>query len=473
LGSALREAAKSGTMTTISATLTHRYTPHGACASLFASRAPRILLSGPAGTGKSRGCLEKLHLQAMKYPGMRGLIVRQTLVSLGSTTLVTWRSHVIKEALITGEVSFYGGSQEEPAQYRYRNGSVIVIGGMDKPTKIMSSEYDVAYVGEAIELTVDGWEAITTRLRNGVMPYQQIYADTNPDKDTHWLWLRCQTGDITVFESRHEDNPIYVNPDGSYTEKGRAYIVGMLDQLTGVRKLRLRDGKWVSAEGVIYESFDRAIHLVPAYAVPHHWPRYWSVDFGMVHPFVLQCWAERPDGELVMYREIYMTRRIVEDHAKTILDACRAPREGVGEPDWRNPEHWVWTEPRPTAIICDHDAEDRATLERHVGQGTTAAIKTVTDGIEAVEVRLRPSPTGSGGMRPRIEFMEGALIERDQLLVEAMKPSCTVDEFGGYIWADHRTKDQPVKVEDDGMDAVRYLVADRDLNPAGSVRWIG
>ena len=459
-------------MTAPTQQLTHRYTPRGACASLFASRAPQILLSGPAGTGKSRGCLEKLHLQAMKYPGMRGLIVRQTLVSLGSTTLVTWRNYVIKEALLTGEVEFYGGSQEEPAQYRYRNGSVIVIGGMDKPTKIMSSEYDVAYVGEAIELSVDGWEAITTRLRNGVLPYQQLYADTNPDKDTHWLWQRCLAGDIEVFESRHEDNPVYVNVDGSYTEKGAAYIAGVLDKLTGVRKLRLRDGKWVSAEGVIYEEFDRAIHVVPKFVVPQEWPRFWSVDFGMVHPFVLQCWAEEPDGGLVMYREIYHTRRIVEDHAKTILAAVRRARPGVSEPDWREPGQWEWTEPRPTAIICDHDAEDRATLERHIGQGTTPAIKTVTDGIEAVAVRLRPAPTGSGGMRPRLRFMDGALLERDPLLAEGMKPCQTTDEFGGYIWADHKSKDQPVKEEDDGMDAVRYVVADRDLNMSGSVRWL-
>ena len=137
--------------------LVHRYTPRGACKKLFECRDYEVLLIGPAGTGKSRGCLEKLHLQAMKHPGMRGLIVRKTLASLGSTTLVTWRSYVIKQALLTGEVEFYGGSQEEPPQYRYRNGSVIVIGGMDKPTKIMSSEYDVAYVGEGeCGCTADG-----------------------------------------------------------------------------------------------------------------------------------------------------------------------------------------------------------------------------------------------------------------------------------------------------------------------------
>lgn len=453
--------------------LKHSYTPRGACARLFRCRDAEVLLSGPAGTGKSRGCLEKLHLQAMKYPGMRGLIVRKTLKSLGSTTLVTWRSHVIKEALLTGEVEFYGGSQEEPPQYRYRNGSVIVIGGMDVPTKIMSSEYDVAYVGEAIELTITDWESITTRLRNGVMPYQQLIADTNPDKDTHWLLRRCRDKICTLLESRHEDNPVYTNADGSYTEAGLAYIVGKLDRLTGVRLARLRKGQWVSAEGAIYsDEWDTAIHLIPRFDIPPEWPRYWAVDFGHVHPFVLGCWAQRPDGGLVMYREIYMTHRIVEDHARTILGCVRQPRPGIAEPDWRNPSHWVWTEPQPSAIICDHDAEDRATLERHLGMGTTPARKGVKLGIQEVQARLRPSMTGSGVPRPRLELMQGSLVELDRTQDEAFKPTCTAEEFPGYVWADSKTKEQPLKEDDDGMDMVRYVVAHFDLNRAGSVRFL-
>lgn len=450
----------------------HRYTPRGACLKLFNCRDDEVLLSGPAGTGKSRGCLEKLHLQAMKYPGMRGLIVRKTLASLGSTTLVTWRSYVIKAALFTGEVEFYGGSQEEPPQYRYRNGSVIVIGGMDKPTKIMSSEYDVAYVGEAIELTLEDWESITTRLRNGVMPYQQLMADTNPDKDIHWLIRRCRDGQTTLLESRHEDNPVYTNPDGTYTPRGIAYIVNKLDKLTGVRKLRLRDGKWVASEGVIFEEWDNAVHLVDRFDIPPGWRRKWAIDFGYKNPFVLQCWAIDPDGGLWLYREIYHTQRIVEDHAKQILSTVRRPRDGIANPDWTNPHHWVWTEPQPEAIVCDHDAEDRATFERKIGLPTKAATKNVSEGIQAVQERLRPQMTGRGILRPRLHILRDSLVEVDQLLADALKPICTAEEWSGYVWMDHKTKEQPLKEDDHGMDTVRYVVADEDLRPAGSVRWL-
>jgi phage terminase large subunit len=106
--------------------------------------------------------------------------------------------------LLTGEMWFYGGSPEEPPQYRMKNGSSIVIGGMDKPSRIMSTEYDVVYVQEATELTEDELEHIITRLRNGMLPYQQLLMDCNPSTPTHWLLLRCRRGTTVMLNSTHE-----------------------------------------------------------------------------------------------------------------------------------------------------------------------------------------------------------------------------------------------------------------------------
>lgn len=440
------------------ATLERVFTPRGASAQVFGERGDEVLLSGPAGTGKSRGCLEKLHAVALANPGMRGLIVRQTAVSLTSTALVTWTEHVVKEGLAAGHLEFYGGSRQEPAQYRYANGSKIMIGGMDKPTKIMSSEYDMIYVQEAIELSAEAWEALTTRLRNGVVSFQQIIADCNPAQPTHWLKQRCDVGSCLMLHSRHEDNPRLYADDGTQTPEGAAYI-SRLDNLTGVRKQRYRHGLWAAAEGIIYDGYDPLVHLVPKpLRPPADWPRYWTVDFGFVHPFVLQCWAIDPDGRAYRYREIFHTKRLVEDHARTILSIVRKP-DGT------------WREPKPRAIICDHDAEDRATLERHLGMATLPAKKTVSDGIQAVASRLKPAGDG----KPRLFFVSGALVERDPELTSSARPACTEEEIGGYVWDKNRgsgeEKDSPVKEMDDGMDATRYLVAHLDLVGRPRVRW--
>jgi len=109
----------------------HWYEPRGACRDAFLSRASEVLVSGPAGTGKSRALLEKIHIMAMLNPGFRGLLVRKTQASLQSSALVTWRKFVTVEALLASDVEYYGGSAREQGYY-YRNGSVVVTGGMDK-----------------------------------------------------------------------------------------------------------------------------------------------------------------------------------------------------------------------------------------------------------------------------------------------------------------------------------------------------
>jgi len=429
----------------------------GAARRLLSCRDAEILVAGAAGTGKSVGALTKIHLAAMKYPGFNGLITRQVLASLGGTTLDVFRKHVAAPSLAIGEVDFYGGSREEPAQYRYhRNGSKIVVAGLDRPTKIMSAAFDMIMVDEATELNVTGWEFLLTRLRAGNMPYSQIIGCCNPDAEHHFLYQRYLTGGLTLMTSVHEDNPAYFAQDGTPTVAGAAYIA-KLDALTGVRYLRLRKGVWAAAEGLVYEGWNPAVHLVDALPPGSEtWVRWWSVDFGYRNPFVLQCWAEDPDGRLWLYREIYMTGRLVEDHARQIL--------GIVAPGGK------WIEPRPRAVICDHDAEDRATLERHLGMSTVPAKKDVTTGIEATSARMRVAGDG----KPRLFVVRGALVEIDKGLREAGKPVCTEQEMTGYVWEppkDGRApKEEPVKDNDHGADAMRYMVAERDLGGRPGMR---
>lgn len=453
--------------------LVHSYEPRGGCLEVIENRAAEVLISGPAGTGKSRACLEKIHLVCLQTPNVRALILRKTLRSLGSTALVTWRNYVAKEALQTGDVVYYGGSAQEAPQYRYSNGSSVTIGGLDNPMRVMSAEYDIIYIQEATEVTVDDLELCKTRLRNWKISFQQLMMDCNPAGEKHWLKRRCNEGITELIESRHEDNPRLYKLDGSFTKEGEKYIA-ILDALTGVRYKRLRLGLWVSSEGIVYEEFDPAYHVLDwefddegnPIPLPEDWPRYWVIDFGYAHPFVCKWYAEGPDGEFYMYREIYMTQRTVEEHAKTIMD-CVTKTETF---EWwdhfnkvqRSRDDIVWTEPYPTAVICDHDLEGRRTFEKHTGIGTQPAFKRVYEGIMAVKDRLKFDADGNCGLY----YMADALVETDQYRVENLMPTNSVEEYAGYIWkvsTDGRRQDEPVKRDDDGMDCDRYLVSFVDL----------
>lgn len=427
--------------------MSRHYKPFGSARDIWQDRSPEILLSGPAGTGKSRACLEKLHACALRFPGMRGLIVRKTRESLTESALVTFESKVLPEGS-----SLAAGSQRATRQvYRYPNGSEIIVGGMkqsgrDMLQKVMSTEYDMIYAQELIEFAEDEFEKLTTRLRNGVMPFQQIIGDTNPDAPNHWLKRRESSGTLRVIESRHEDNPVLWDAvKGDWTPFGRQYIA-TLDRLTGVRKERLRHGRWVQAEGVVYEGWDRRIHLIDPFVIPSDWRRVRSIDFGYSNPFVCQWWAVDHDARMYLYREIYRTRRTVKVHAEQIRKLSAL-------------EEFEQT-------AADHDAEDRATLHES-GISSRAARKFIRPGIQAVEERLKVLEDG----KARLYVFNNALVEVDPALVEAKRPLCTAEEFDSYVWPKGQDgkalKEVPVDDHNHGMDAMRYAVMaiDRHVGP--------
>jgi phage terminase large subunit len=449
--------------------LIHHFEARGANLEALRSKAPRVLLAGPAGTGKTTVWLEKAHQLCLRTPKVKCLILRQTMVSLTASGVQTYEKSVAAEALLDGTVTFFGGSRREPPAYRYSNGSTISLGGLDDPMKVMSTDYDWIYIIEATEVSMDSIEMVTTRLRNGRLSFHQLALDCNPDAPTHPLKLECDAGRMIMLHSRHEDNPRFFNADGTMTPAGTEYMA-TLDALTGVRYLRLRKGIWAAAEGVIYEEFNPAIHVIDRFDPPADWRRLWAVDFGYVHPFVWQDWAIDPDGKMVLVREIFKTQTLVEDHARKIRSVCGwgpldpitgrvLPYEGTAVTGW--------SAKRPYVILCDHDAEDRATLDRHLGIPTRPANKNVKDGLQTTAARYRLDGRG----RPQIGFMRDAVVERDLLLEDAKQPASTVEEIPGYVWND-KGKDEPLKIRDDGCDALRYCVMELDTQGRPRVRFM-
>ena len=409
------------------------YGPRGGALDLFYCKDPEVLIAGPAGTGKSRAALEKLNLLALKHPGLRALIVRKTRESLLQSALVTFETEVI----LPTQARYYSGRGE----WRYGNGSVVATAGLDKVTKIMSAEYDIVYVQEATEIREDEWETLTTRLRRSAGTYQQIIGCANPAGPNHWLKKRAEGGRLTLIPSTHEDNPrLYDVKTSSYTEAGKAYLA-KLDALTGVRYQRLRLGLWVQAEGMVYEDFDWNFHVIDRFAIPKHWPRYWAIDFGFTNPFVFQAWAKDEEGRIYRFAEIYHTGLTVEQAAARI----KAWMTKSGE-DF------------PAGIICDHDAENRATLKKHLGVPPIPARKSVSPGLQAVMKRLEAAEDG----KPRIFLLRDSALCRDPKLIAAREPTSTEEEFEIYLWQEGVKDSEPVKKHDHGLDALRYIVMHLD-----------
>lgn len=422
-----------------------------------------VVLVGAAGTGKSLADLLKMHRALMRYPGARALIVRKVRADLAESTLVTYERDVLGY-----DNPICAGLQRQNRQvYTYPNGSVVVVGGMDRPGRVLSAEYDLILVPEAVQLTEEDWETLVMRNRATVMPYQQIIGDTNPDRPDHWVKQRADRGLLKLLTTYHTDNAKYWDAvNGCWTADGEIYVLGKLSRLSGVRKLRYLDGKWVLAEGAVYDEWNDVLHVIDRFDIPASWRRIRAIDFGFTNPFVCQWWAIDPDGRMYLYREIYKTQKLVEDHADDILRLTARMRidEWQAERAKLHPDQWL---ARKIALasagekiektLADHDAEDRATLRKH-GIVTDTAQKEISVGIQAVQGRLRKAGDG----RPRLFVFRDARVEVDPELLEAKRPTSTIEEFPGYVWAKtpdgKPNKEEPVDLDNHGMDTTRYAV---------------
>ncbi|MGC9259697.1 MAG: phage terminase large subunit [Phycisphaerae bacterium] len=295
------------------------YQPLGAAEELFYTHEREVLLAGPAGTGKTRAALEKMFLCMQKYGSMRCLLARKTRVSLTQSALVTLEEKVLP----MGHSIRQGVTRGRRTGYVLENGSELVLGGLDNSDRVMSSEYDMILACEATELTLSDWEKLLTRLRHGIMPYQQAIAECNPSHPGHWLNVRANAGLMHRLKSRHEDNPIFFDrQSGLYTVAGQTYRA-TLDRLSGVRRKRLLDGLWAAPEGLVYEAFADHVIAGPGAEsddVTDAQPLAIcaGVDWGWRDPAAAVVGVLRPDRRLYVVEEFYARRVPLEELVEKI-----------------------------------------------------------------------------------------------------------------------------------------------------------
>lgn len=320
------------------------YSFHGVNAEFHACRQPEFMLSGPAQTGKTITGLSMLNQLALANPGSQWAIVRKVRADMDGSVLQIFKDKILGPM---SSVRPYGG--EKPEFYAYPNKSRIWVGGMDRPGKVLSGERDGIYVNQSEELKIEDWETLLTRttgrsgsLRDaGGVPYGILFGDCNPDAPTHWLWTRQLSGKLKMFHSRHVDNPsLYDQVTGAITELGKRTLES-LGRLTGYRRFRLKDGLWVMAEGIIFDTWSEADNVTEqAKYDPEAGSVMWAVDDGYsggsavdtkglnpdtgqyvadAHPRVILFAQLHANGRLVVFDEDYACLRLSNEQIDDAL----------------------------------------------------------------------------------------------------------------------------------------------------------
>ena len=405
------------------------YESYGVINELQVREDPELLIAGPAGTGKSMGILAKIHTLCINHPQIRVLIVRKSRATLAESVLKTFESNILGY----GHPLLKGASRANRKTYVYPNGSRIVVGGMDNPDRIMSSDYDLVAVFESTELNEQDWDNLSTRLRNNQLPYQQLVADCNPASTQHWLYKRYERKGVTMLESRHEDNPVlFDHKTKQWTEKGRNYLA-RLDNLSGLRYDRLRLGKWVSAEGQVYDMFDNQKHVVTG-MLPLFRKYYVGMDVGYTAPGTMLVFGETNDGTLYLVEELYKTGQTLD---WWIVEAQK-----------------VNAKYKPVKIIVDPARPDFIQQLAHKRLPVMKANNKILYGVDLVQRRLKSNS---------IKFHMNSLREVDEELRDNYLPTRLTDEIVGYIWGDD---DKPIAKQNHALDSMRYVIAyvDRSIS---------
>lgn len=395
------------------------YKLRGGPAQLYASTSHEVIVCGPADSAKTfAGCL-KAHAICERNPGAQGAIVRKAFNSLAGTVVKTF------QRITKGRgIEDYGG--QNPTKFIYPNGSAIWLGGMDNPDRVLSSERDFIFVPQAEELTESEWEVLGTRCtgRAAVVANAQIFGDCNPAGSKHWIRTRKS---LRLLTATHKDNPELYDDAGEITREGHRRIGILQESLTGVRRKRLLEGIWATAEGAVYDMFDAAVHVRTRQL--NEFKRWFlAIDEGYTNPAVILVVGEDSDKRLHVYKEFYKRQQLQSDvvaKAKAWFSDFGCASAAVDE--------------AAAGLIADLNA---------AGVRASGAKGRVLDGIQ----RVQNSIAVAGDGRPRL----------------TIDPSCVnvQNEFESYKWKPE--KDMPEKEDDHAMDAIRYL-ADFLQLPTGAI----
>ena len=246
----------------------------------------------------------------------------------------------------------------------------------------------------------------------------KFWFNCNPAGPGHWFyqeWVRrAEERRLLHLHFTMEDNP-------ALSEAVRARYRRMY---TGAFYERYVLGLWRAADGVVYDGFSPAKHLLKE--LPElRGDTYISCDYGTQNPTVFLKWRRSAGGAWVCAGEYYWSGR-EERRQKTdgdYADDLTVFLDGV----------------TPRAVVVDPSAASFIEELRRRGWPVLKADNRVGDGIRRVGELLK----------------DGTLLFAD---------TCrhTAEEFQSYVWdaaAADRGEDRPVKEHDHCMDAIRYFVA--------------
>ena len=273
------------------------------------SKAKHTAFGGARGGGKSWAIRVKAWLLANRWPGIKILIVRRTLVELRNNHIDPMK------AMLRG----YAKYNQQERKFIFPNGSTISFEFFDSDRdefKYQGVEYDIIFIDEATQFQ-ENWLKVITTANRGVNEFpKRVYYTCNPGGPGHSYIKRI----FVDRDFRGDENPddyvfiqSLVTDNKALMEASPEYI-SFLKNLPPKLKRGWLYGDWNIFTGMFFEDFRndpdhwedrRWTHVISPFKPKSHWPVYRSFDWGYAKPFSCGWWTVDDDGTIYRIDEMY------------------------------------------------------------------------------------------------------------------------------------------------------------------------
>ena len=358
------------------------------------------ILYGGAGSGKSVVAAQKILLRILTEPEHKFLAVRKVARTLRESVFALFKELIFKLEL--GD-EFKINESNMSIEY-LPNKNKIIFFGLDNPEKIKSiAGITGIWIEEATELKKEDLDQLDLRLRGPTKNYKQIIITFNPVSAQHWIkkyFFDEKTEDTFILKTTYLDNPFI---DEDYLKTFRR----LKKQNYDYYKIYAL-GNWGTLKGLIYPKYE-TIDKMPEYFEKE----YIGLDFGYNHPYAIV--HIRIDNNNLYVDEIFYER------------------------EWENPKVVEWAKSNASwmkkiQIYADSARPDLISEWRVAGFRIEKANKSVFEGINTVK-----------------SFNIHITRRSVNILKEIELYAWKVDKDGNSL-------DEPVKLNDDAMDAIRYAL---------------
>lgn len=468
---------------------TYRMTPGGFHDRFMKLRTKIQMLGGGFGNGKTAAvCVKGIQL-ALQYPGSNGLIARETYPKLNDTIrkeFLKWLPKSQIRRMPTKDDNTLILTNGSTINFRYIQQRKSTEDGTTT-SNLLSATYDWIIVDQLEDpgIKYKDFLDLLGRLR-GSASYKGD-DPTMPITGPRWLMLTCNptagwvykkivrpfhnykaTGRVGEDLIHDQDTlePLIDIIEGATYENARNLgedFIKMLEAAyKGQMKERFLEGKWASYEGLVYPSFDDAVHHVPKerllqmlYEAQEHKTKLTAVegfDLGLVKPSCYLLGFTDHMERLFLLDGFYFPTPIIDKACEEILKIREKYWEYL---DYEDP---IWADP---AIF-------RKTVIGRSGQQVDTVAKIFARDYD-IFVKPAQNDITSGIMKVAsyLEPVDGMYFNDTKpvgpLLYICNELDFIQEEIQSYFWKPSPDgdghEDEPKDGNDHAMDAIKYMLS--------------